>query len=137
MPIQFKNDGTVVVDTVQEAIAFETHRKGRKRPRSSRAPLPSGAGREAFYRALEGRGEAPTNARKVLALVRGRGDRGIGLDELAKHMSWPPISVGRTLAGVTRRAARYGLDPADILHRGADGHWRPGPILRDHESPMP
>lgn len=88
MPVRFLSNGVVEVDTLSEAIAWETRKsktlKSVGRPRKLK-PNPVDANPwERFC--IDIRAGNCTRMRKILGIVRGRGQAGIDLHELSSSV---------------------------------------------------
>ena len=140
MPIRFFANGTVEVDTLNEALVWE-HRKRRSskprgRPKQRAVTTVAENPWEAFYQDIS----APECAkiRKILALILGRGQTGIGVDELKNHVGDPTgTHTTGSISGMFLKAKKAGLTPADIVVRGEDKRFRPGSLLLTHDPPVP
>lgn len=138
MPVRYLTDGTIAVDTIEEAVTYERLKASqsqvrKKKPRrDSRLAGPNGTW-EAFLATL-----TTMPSRKILALVKGRGETGITLSELQAALRDPiPQKTNGQLVGLTMKARSVGVDPGDIILRGSDNLYRPGRLLRDHDPPVP
>lgn len=146
MSLRFLTDGTVVVDTVVEALAFERGRttstpkpkhttKHRRKPKIKLDAELEGTW-EGFYQLIEAR--KAVRMRKLLALVKGRHPSTIDLHELQQLMGDPHLmTTNGSVSGITRNAVKAGLDPADIVIRGPGTQLRAGVLLQEHDPPDP
>lgn len=137
MPVHFHPTGIIVVDTVTEAVQFEQQRSSPK-PKAKRGRLPKiprRDGWDGFYTSLQGL--RAFTARKVLALVKGRSDLGITIEELAEGIGKSPAVIGGTISGIGKKGSMFGLDPSEVLVRSEDGLIRPGKLLADNQPPTP
>jgi hypothetical protein len=76
--------------------------------------------------------------RKILTLVKGRGETGIDIRELSTALKDQSANnIGGLLAGFVQKAKKSGVGYEDLIFRGADGRFRPGNLLRDHDPPVP
>ena len=138
MPVRYLTDGTISVDTIEEAIAYERLKASRSQVRKQKPCRRSGLTGlngtwEAFLTTL-----TTMPSRKILALVKGRGETGVSLYELQQALRDPiPQKTNGLLVGLTMKAKSVGVNPDDIILRGSDNLYRPGQLLRDHDPPVP
>lgn len=136
MPIRFLSNGVVETDSITEAIAWERRTTPTRKHKTQRQPFVAYEGTpwERFCRDLS----LPDRVamRKVLALIKGRGD-GIFRSEIAKALNLDNVHVvAGVFAGIARKAIKHGLNPADVIERSGQVYL-PGPTLRNHDPPVP
>lgn len=143
MSLRFMPDGAIVVDTVDEALIFERKRaKPSQKARGGRPKAQKGS-----EVALEGtwerfctnlHGPAGSRMRKLLALIKGRGEAGMTIHELSEAVGDPTVNVtAGTTACLTKNVRKAGLDPEQVVIRGQDGKFRPGVLLQTQDPPSP
>ena len=158
MPIRKLPDGTIEADTVAEMLEYEAsspkQASGPKATRLPRTPPP-----EALLAATrQDRTPPPEDAwtvfcrelaapeklrqRKLLALVKGRGEAGITLAELMKSMGEKdPVMVGRTLGAIKKNANKAKVKPEDVIvprpDQSKDSKYKAGRLLLQKEPPTP
>lgn len=140
MPVRFHTNGTIEVDTISEALAW-VHRKPRTpkplgKPKQRKTLTVPANPWEAFCQDIS----APESAkiRKILALVKGRGQTGIEASELTHHVGDPTgTHTTGTIAGLHLKSKKAGLNPNDVVIRGEDKRYRPGSLLQTHDPPVP
>jgi hypothetical protein len=91
---------------------------------------------EAFFQDIA----APecSKIRKILALIKGRGQSGIEVNELKNHVGDPTgTHTTGTISGMILKARKAGLASHDIVVRGEDKRFRPGSLLLTHDPPVP
>lgn len=92
--------------------------------------------------------EVPKNIRqrKVLALIKGRGDTGITIDELSNQLGdknsngeYDANITSGTITGIVRNAKKAGLDRDDVLYKPSKTGrvWTAGTWLMENEVPDP
>lgn len=140
MPYRFLSNGAVETDTFNEALAWERRspRTAKPRGRPKRRHAITGAENpwEAFCQDVT----APESAkiRKILALIKGRGQTGINVGELQRHVGDPTgTHTTGTIAGMILKAKKAGLASDDVIIRGPDKLYRPGTLLQTHDPPVP
>ncbi len=133
-------DGSLVTDTLEEALAFQDARKKPKQtkawhsqPKTTTSPDDLWMGWDGFCRRLQG---AP-DARKILALIKGRGVPGFTIPELSAAVSLSVGVIAGTLSGISKKAKKSGLVPSDVIVRGRGGFLAPGPLLLENTPPTP
>jgi len=139
MPLRFLPNGSVEADTISEAVAWEN--------RKQKVPRPVGRPRKSMPIPIKGspwqRFCADISSpecvliRKILAIVRGRGQSGIELQELAHTVGCKSLQASGTVCGIEKKAEKYGLRSSDLVVRGADKLYRPGKVLQENEPPIP
>jgi hypothetical protein len=139
MAIRFLATGVIEADTVPEAIEWERRKipapKPRGRPRKVRL-LPNGSPWDRFCGFVQG--PSGVRVRKALALVKGRGEGGIDIHELSTALKDQSVNeTGGVFAALVQKAKKSGIGYEDLILRGADGRFRPGNLLRDHDPPVP
>lgn len=137
MPIHFNTNGSVSVDSVEEAIRFEqlrsrTPRASKQKYTKRKGPRPPGW--EGFLSFLSGPDAA--TARKILALVQGSAT-GIDRHRLAQLLEVQVQVITGTVTGISKKCTASGIAPNDVITRDADGIYRPGRLLVQHGAPMP
>lgn len=163
MAYQFQPDGTIVVDTLQDAIDLAvalatrgirlhisapsetTKKKGKKGVAVVYAPPPPRPVHDdlrerwnAFMRAIN------PNMHEVLALVEVH-PRGIQIDRLMDKLGISDsTSLSGILSGLSKNIAKHGLKFEDVFIRTPVGYgpdrtvtYRPGPLLRTWGAKMP
>ncbi len=136
-PVKFHPNGIVEVDSAQEAAIFDALRAIERTKAASKFKRPSTTqtGWAGFFDLLQ---QSPRReGLKILALVKGRGVDGITVDELATQIEANPKVIVGGFAAIARRAGQVGLEFQDILVRGPDLKYRPGPILESNQPPTP
>jgi hypothetical protein len=139
MPLRFLPNGSVEVDTISEAVAWENRKlkipKPVGRPRKSK-PIPiNGSPWQRFCADISG--HECVLIRKILAIVRGRGQVGIDLHDLARAVGCKSLQVSGTLCGIEKKGEKYRLKVDDLVIRGAYKLFRPGQLLQENEPPIP
>ena len=140
MPVRFLSNGVVEVDTLSEAIAWETRKsktlKSVGRPRKLK-PNPVDANPwERFC--IDIRAGNCTRMRKILGIVRGRGQAGIDLHELSSSVGDSnALNTSGNISGIRKKGEKYGLNAEDLIVRGPDKLFRPGRMLEANEPPLP
>lgn len=92
-----------------------------------------------FVSAVSGKDPRKVRQRKVIALIKGRGQAGIPIDEIAKAIGDDTNSAtSGTISGIIRNTKKAALQVGSVIQKGKeDGLWRPGPQLHAHEPPEP
>lgn len=139
MALRFLPNGSVEVDTVSEAVAWENRKvkvaRPIGRPRKSK-PMPiNGSPWQRFCADVSS--HECVRIRKILSIVRGRGEIGLDLQELARTVGCTSLQASGTISGIEKKAEKYRLNPKDLVVRGDDKLIRPGRQLQEHEPPVP
>lgn len=144
MSLRFLTDGTVVVDTVAEALDFDRGRNVNVKPKYNARPKPSKQTLdvllegtwEGFCQLIEGRNAV--RMRKILALIKGRYPDAIELDELQGFIGDDNVMMtSGTLSGIVKNATKAGLNAADVIVRGPGKAVRAGALLQARDPPEP
>ena len=140
MPIRFFTNGTVEVDSLNEALSWQSRKtKSSKpvgRPRKVKPDPIDGSPWERFCNDI--RAIDCTRLRKILAIIKGRGQVGIELHELSRAVGDSKfLKTSGTISGVRLKAEKFGLNVDDLIVRGDDKLFRPGKILQENDPPVP
>lgn len=147
MPVRLRDgDLELEFDTPAEAAEYRAQINRQtlpKRSRPGRAADPRsstrGTGWEAFCTALAQRtDDAARRMRKLLALVKGRGEAGLTWSEVTKALSLSDDNKAYgTYSGLAKALKAAHLTPGDVLIVGKDKRLRPGPLLVANDPPTP
>jgi hypothetical protein len=140
MAIRFLATGVIEADTVPEAIEWERRKipapKPRGRPRKTRHHPAGTSPWDRFCDLIQG--PSGVRMRKILTLVKGRGETGIDIRELSTALKDQSANnIGGLLAGFVQKAKKSGVGYEDLIFRGPDGRFRPGNLLQTHDPPIP
>lgn len=124
-------------------------RRGSTKTRSGQTPvLLTGDPWDNFVSFISGPEEKCVRQRKVLALIKGRKEEGITIDELAEAVSYgkesdpdshDPNKASGTITGIVRNAKKANLNRNDVVFKPQEGGrlWMAGPLLLEKEIPLP
>lgn len=144
-------------DTVDELLEYERKADARPQPREKASPdvnshnelarsaneptrsTKESAGWNRFVSALSGKEPRKVRQRKVLALIKGRGQAGMPIDEIARAIGDDTNSAtSGTISGIVRNTKKAALPVGSVIQKGRDDElWRPGPQLQAHDPPDP
>lgn len=148
MPIQVQDPelGPLTFDTVDELVEYRTKvtrtagkRQASRRSSDARPGVSSAPGWEGFCSSIAARQDVRAKRiRKMMALVKGRGDIGITWAEISKALGDKDESGAYgTFSGLSKNLQGAGINPQDVIVRGSDKRLRPGPLLAANEPPTP
>lgn len=127
MPYRILQTGEVVTDTPEEALAYSRLLAGVADQTDNWSRFYNLASQPKLVM-----------QRKVLALVYGRGDAGITLDELVKLVEAQSSHViTGVINGICRNAVEAGLEATEIIVSLHGHEYRAGRLLLENEPPTP
>jgi hypothetical protein len=145
------NNGVVEADTLEEMLALKeatSHSSVRKTPiinqstktENLEAPaqpsVPSTATDEEIWESYskELKSKKYAMQRKVLALLRGAGAKGLTVQELSRLLKIHGSAAGGTVSGIGKKAISF-MPVTQLIVRDEDGRYRAGPMLERFAPP--